>query len=337
MTSLDLTLSEFSSFSFCAAALGFCAIFLYITRNMLYVGDQRTEWAFPTSVQRGSPKVPQMNMVRIEIPFTFKLLRAQSASYEELQFSLLSEVHYEVHCFWGVSVKQFHLFLCRPWYDIRDAFARGDFLNGYYEQSGLQAVNDANTEETYTVSLNKTSSDFLKSGTLPRNYYPLVVIVIRNVRDQNVLSNETVALINIIHIKDSICTLPTRILAQYLKQANGQLSSLKQLYLSTESLNYETANQKDREAEQQYCIVCQYFPLSRAILPCRHTCVCANCFSRLDRCPICRGSIKSYFCIRDEHYITDCSSSKQIQSRWSLLDWLHTWDDRLTDFLGFQR
>lgn len=32
---------------------------------------------------------------------------------------------------------------------------------------------------------------------------------------------------NVVHIKDSVCTLPTSILAQYLKQANGQLSSLK--------------------------------------------------------------------------------------------------------------
>ena len=32
---------------------------------------------------------------------------------------------------------------------------------------------------------------------------------------------------NVVHIKDSVCTLPTSILAQYLKQANGQLSCLK--------------------------------------------------------------------------------------------------------------
>lgn len=29
---------------------------------------------------------------------------------------------------------------------------------------------------------------------------------------------------------------------------------------------------------EQLCVVCQYFPLSRALLPCRHTCVCAVCF-----------------------------------------------------------
>lgn len=31
---------------------------------------------------------------------------------------------------------------------------------------------------------------------------------------------------------------------------------------------------------EQLCVVCQYFPLSRALLPCRHTCVCAVCFGK---------------------------------------------------------
>lgn len=36
-----------------------------------------------------------------------------------------------------------------------------------------------------------------------------------------------VALVNVIHIKDNVCTLPTCLLAQYLKQANGRLTTLK--------------------------------------------------------------------------------------------------------------
>lgn len=43
---------------------------------------------------------------------------------------------------------------------------------------------------------------------------------------KNVVGSQ-VALVNVVHIKDSVCTLPTSILAQYLKQANGQLSCLK--------------------------------------------------------------------------------------------------------------
>lgn len=103
------------------------------------------------------------------------------------------------------------------------------------------------------------------------------------------------ALISVVHIKDSVCTLPTSILAQYLKQANGQLSCLKQLYLATGNPgSYEEGQipftlaepmegspgqtlmcptSKDatmwNSSGEQLCVVCQYFPLSRALLPCR--------------------------------------------------------------------
>lgn len=36
-----------------------------------------------------------------------------------------------------------------------------------------------------------------------------------------------VVLINVVHLRDPVCPLPTSVLAQYLKQASGQLSCLK--------------------------------------------------------------------------------------------------------------
>lgn len=37
---------------------------------------------------------------------------------------------------------------------------------------------------------------------------------------------------------------------------------------------------RDCPGIEQLCVVCHYFPLSRALLPCRHTCICAVCFSK---------------------------------------------------------
>lgn len=77
------------------------------------------------------------------------------------------------------------------------------------------------------------SASSLDLGTPPRLCYPLVVFLVRDDDDQGVGQghdlhpDESVALVNVVHIKDSVCTLPTSILAQYLKQANGQLSCLK--------------------------------------------------------------------------------------------------------------
>lgn len=89
-------------------------------------------------------------------------------------------------------------------------------------------------------------------------------------------------------------------------------------------------------AGEQLCVVCQYFPLSRALLPCRHTCICASCFGKLDRCPMCRSPIRSYFCIRGEDYMPAEPRSAASKPP-PIFRWFQDWNDRLTDFLGFHR
>ncbi|KAF2904283.1 hypothetical protein ILUMI_01886, partial [Ignelater luminosus] len=156
---------------------------------------------------------------------------------------------------------------------------------------------DPHSDEIITLSL---PTPPLELGTPPRGYYPLVIILVRVDSEEHVHPDETVSLINVVHIKDSVCTLPTSILAQYLKQANGQLSCLKQLYLATGNPGgYEDGQiplavaEPIEESEsvsnnirhtllcrsnedsmwnsggEQICVVCQSFPLSRALLPCR--------------------------------------------------------------------
>lgn len=117
----------------------------------------------------------------------------------------------------------------------------------------------------------------------------------------------------------------------------------QQLYLATGNpLTYEDEIPKDRtllldsvwnHSGEQLCVVCQYFPLSRALLPCRHTCICASCFSKLDTCPMCRSPIKSYFCIRTEEYLPESTNSTPSKPE-PITQWLQ---ERLTDFLGFHR
>lgn len=98
------------------------------------------------------------------------------------------------------------------------------------------------SDQTITLKLPASSLDL---GTPPRLCYPLVIFLFRTDNEEDLHPDETVnrlnallnrclnfirsqvALVNVVHVKDSVCTLPTSILAQYLKQANGQLSCLK--------------------------------------------------------------------------------------------------------------
>ncbi|XP_017767542.1 PREDICTED: cell growth regulator with RING finger domain protein 1-like isoform X3 [Eufriesea mexicana] len=291
----------------------------------------------------------------------------------EVECEVSSQVEYSLQALWGVSIRELHLALWKPWSTLRDASLNGNLLQGHAQYLTLPQTRQPHGEETLRLSL---PAPELELGTPPRLCYPLVIFLTR--RDNgDPHPDETVALVNVVHIKDSVCTLPTSILAQYLKQANGQLSCLKQLYLATgNSTNYdegdvssglgsalalaEPCNNSGSSARgalvasgtgdpegslwntagEQLCVVCQYFPLSRALLPCRHTCICASCFGKLDRCPMCRSPIKSYFCIRGEEYMpleTEINPCKQRQASHGPTHWLHDWNDRLTDFLGFAR
>ena len=44
------------------------------------------------------------------------------------------------------------------------------------------------------------------------------------------------------------------------------------------------------------CVACLTEPKDTILLPCRHLCVCHNCFDHLtlDTCPICRAPFQSY-------------------------------------------
>ncbi|KAI5740080.1 hypothetical protein M8J76_000328 [Diaphorina citri] len=304
-----VTVAEFSSFlSILAVLLCFFAMFLLIVRNMTVFWLHGEEIMFGSSVHTVQQKIPQMKMMKVHIPFTFKLQETSRSSFSDIQCTVSSQVPYTLQVLWGVSIRELHLFLWRPWSMFVSAVQNDVLPPGLYQHKGICIKETCHNEKTIMLSIPENN---LELGRPPRLCYPLVILLTR--RDPcNLHPNEPVALVNVVHIKDAVCTLPTNILAQYLKQANGQLSSLKQLYLATGNpspSSYEDSTETARlEAsamiEQQLCVVCQTSPLSRALLPCRHTCICATCFTKLNQCPMCRSQIKSYFCVRPEDYLS---------------------------------
>lgn len=343
MTAMLVSVAELSNIlSVLAVLICFCGMVLFIMRNMTVFWLHGEELMFGGSVHPVQPRIPQMKMMKVHIPFTFKLQETSKSSYSDLQYTVSSQVPYTLQAFWGVSIRELHLFLWRPWSVINSAVQQGCLLQGHYQQKGVCIQEQSHGERLLTMCLPQPALDL---GTPPRLCYPLVIFLIRD-NPSALHPDETVALVNVVHIKDAVCTLPTSILAQYLKQANGQLSCLKQLYLATGNpLSYEDEERTlllDEScsmwntAGEQLCVVCQYFPLSRALLPCRHTCICASCFAKLESCPMCRSPIKSYFCIRSEEYLPECeiTGASGPSKPEPITQWLQ---DRLIDFLGFHR
>lgn len=73
------------------------------------------------------------------------------------------------------------------------------------------------------------------------------------------------------------------------------------MYLEESSLNMRNNEQvMNSEDAGNLCIVCQMLPITRAIIPCGHACLCCLCYSKINCCPMCRQPMTSSFKIRDE-------------------------------------
>eukprot|EP00112_Aurelia_sp_Birch-Aquarium-sp1_P013747 Seg2932.3 transcript_id=Seg2932.3/GoldUCD/mRNA.D3Y31 product="Cell growth regulator with RING finger domain protein 1" protein_id=Seg2932.3/GoldUCD/D3Y31 len=130
----------------------------------------------------------------------------------------------------------------------------------------------------------------------------VVVELDKETRREAILDEDIVSLLTVIDTKSRDVTERCRWSIDYqcIQTANGRIIPLKNLYSSgvpdlEANTEAATANQT-----QDLCIICHSFPVTRALLPCRHTCICGVCFRRTKLCPICRDSITSYIVTSDE-------------------------------------
>lgn len=104
-------------------------------------------------------------------------------------------------------------------------------------------------------------------------------------------------------------------------------------------------NDNSSEEKTSECVVCQNNEVTIAILPCRHTCICDLCLEQLDKCPMCRGYIMSYFKVgqssdipshhdRDNQGRLTSENRRRVrqpgESHWEY------YNRRLNQFLGFE-
>jgi len=322
-----------------ATLLCFFGMMFFIMKNMMEV-RLHEDLVFGGTLHHVKPRTPRMQMMKISIPYVLKLKSDSGPLSDCIDCTITSQIKYKIKVYWGVSIRELHMFLWKPWNVLKQSMDGGEMLSGFYQLKGLEYTSEAHTEKTLSIKFPHSS---LQLGSPPRLYYPLVIFLVRDYNNSAVQPDDTVALINVVHIKDSVCTLPTSILAQYMKQANGQLSCLKQLYLAAgDSFSPEDPGPFDKEdlslwaiAGEQLCVVCQYFPLSRALLPCRHTCVCAVCFEKLDRCPMCRSPFDAFFTVRAEDYFPTDSTPPATKPTF-LNCVINYFNERLVNFMGHQ-
>ncbi|XP_054154006.1 cell growth regulator with RING finger domain protein 1-like [Oppia nitens] len=238
------------------------------------------------------------SMVRLKNPFMFKLKdeSIQTDNYRNgLKVDITCDSSFWVMSFWAVTINDLHQSLdTDDWQPMRQQLLDEKFIDGHYlYKSEPELYYETNETVTHWIKPPDVYFSGESLGYNPRSRYPLVVLIIRNDDDDGVEidDNDVVCLISIIHLRDSFCTSTTSLITQYLKQRNGSIFDLKQLFAPQSEFESHT---------QQLCVICQSSLVSVALLPCRHSCLCGQCFQRVDNCPICRLSITSFFRIRDD-------------------------------------
>ncbi|EFN77781.1 hypothetical protein EAI_15012 [Harpegnathos saltator] len=84
MTAMLVSVAELSNiFSVLAVLICFCGVILFIMRNMMVLRVHGDDLMFGGSggVITHTPRIPQMEMMKVHIPFTFKLHESFKSTY----------------------------------------------------------------------------------------------------------------------------------------------------------------------------------------------------------------------------------------------------------------
>ena len=181
----------------------------------------------------------------------------------------------DLHMCWGVDTQLLSQLKQGP----------GIFTTSYTSVSQLFAAHSSSVkgpihiEEGHAHRLIALPDRDFKLGLPPRKRVPLVLLC--SVEDYDVQGSDIVTLLTVVHIRDEYCTDITGPIDEMVSLRNGHWISLSKYYGGLAS-------------ESGTCVVCRDIPVTRLLLPCRHSCTCDECSQDLDgHCPMCGAVVTS--------------------------------------------
>lgn len=236
--------------------------------------------------------VNQIHMVRklLEVKILDEKLQTASLS-DGLEIQVKSAKPFTVNSFWIVKIQDIHHEIERDWKTMRDLLWDGKFLHRSQVHNDPPCV-DRNepqifpqTNEVVNVKICPTKPIDISCMPVPRDFYPLVVIVFCHEEEADLAANDVAANIHLIHIKDDVVPIKSHVIKNYTKQIDGKILDISQLYADDTQvcmICFEDAN--GEEGLRLFCL-----------LPCRHSPICSTCIRRIRDCPKCRSPIASIF------------------------------------------
>lgn len=269
----------------------------------------------------GKPQMPS-HVSMIKNPFTLVLDESQRIENQlanGINVKIRSDRPFWLVYYWGANITKFHEKVTNEWKDIKKELLNQSFLEEHsVDHSSLQKFESSDLSHLLKPNFEITSE---KLGLAPRACYPLVIFVLLyEPSDENPKlgenseshssnfnpTDEVVCLMSIVHIKDSVCPVDTNLISQLAKLKKGRILCIQTLYTP----GTDTTDKQSEESARSICVICQDEPIERALLPCRHACVCGECYNLIDKCPLCRSYITSFFEINEAQVIHPEETSK---------------------------
>ncbi|CAL8316524.1 unnamed protein product [Merluccius merluccius] len=297
---------------------------------VLLRSSEETESSLPT---------PEKRMVQVTNPFALDLGSDPSSVGEGVALRPRCLEPCVLSCFWGCGVHALQGALQAHQHGPRLSNPRlfQEALHFQYHHCQTFHIDSDDTEERHTqMPAELGVQDF---GLLPRERYPLVAVLTLADPEAREAYN-IVSSVTVVHVPDKSYGLSSRTLFQYLLTTQGNMYELKPLFMSGEGAGPSTGapdpnhraqpqaapapvvladgepalapvedenDEEEEEEEEEWldgkgrdCVVCQNGAINRALLPCRHACVCDACVSRFQHCPICRAFVMESFALSQE-------------------------------------
>lgn len=230
-----------------------------------------------------------MRVIRnlIEVKITDEQL--SKANFEDgLNIQVRCEKPFIVNAFWIVKIGDIHKELDKDWLTIRNELWDNKFLSDNGKslfQNKPMIHQESNVQVECTIKPPEIVDTTKLDNVTPRDFYPLVIIVCCYEEEAKPQATDAAANIHLVHIKDSIVPIKSHVIKQYMKQIDGRILDISQLYAEDGAacfICFEEASLE--EGLKLFCL-----------LPCRHSPICSNCINRIRECPKCRCPIATMF------------------------------------------
>jgi len=243
----------------------------------MYRRELFTESNTDISISQTAQNLP---VDRIESPYRFNIEEDRSTLTDGVYINLHTQIRCQLHAYWFVNIQKFYSELDSN--DFRLSLFENRFLKNncvhdeifYFDNPGDYTKHiQFSDAENYLINKNET-----------RREYPFVLLL-HSFIDEN--SKEFFQLpiqVATLHVKSISTDPPTRYIIRISKLSDGRSLILQDIFTPSTTISDDSA-----------CAICLTERVTRVLLPCKHACICENCFNLIDKCPICKGRVISYF------------------------------------------